>query len=1003
MPWNKYETAILISACAEYNQKRISKKDAIKMVSDELRQRAIDEGMIIDDVFRNKNGISMQFEIINGLISGTKCGLHNASKLFIEMADMYLNNRVNFMMILKEAKDMDILYAKRMQELFSKWLSKQLSPAQISEIYMTYYNMDEYLQRENLLTMPLLETYDIDKIKKIQEMIDKNRRFKYTHRAKIDKYSMAINLYISWLSENVNVDNKLRDAEYQTKQSYSNGDRNVQSQDIKFVSFTNWQNLAFSKVIYFEYFGIREDNIGSWKCLYQKVLTCLYEDYPSQIMKLCGKCIGIGKRVDIDTSDNVDYMIAPRRFSENLYVETNLNATSIVDKIKYLMDYCMLDYENLTVAYSSKKNKDVSEMYVNNQERVNCNIVENNDLEELIVQKRKGFSQWLNENGQEQGIVLVILMDMSKMNKILFANSIIKKDIYLIDNVFALKMVFDRLQQTDTFLAFDKELQKQYKNTFDMYIKYKTLQSNVLVDKNLNIKDKNKTTERVSTWCVELEKSNCSKDNVKKEYKNDLIFKQEDNSTLTEEQRLLTILDEDFENGYRINSTIDKSRIKHFYSTRYHCELMVSDEKLLYLLKKIGAIRENRIFAKESDEQVDSMKEIYNNVMEAFNWGASCVYLEAVYQKYSVELAEILQIYDWEVLGEQLIKLSRGRLLRKKTFVCLINRKPDLNGDVISLFKNSPLPLSYDDLNEKMWFVPIEKIKHVLMVTKEIVQVAPETYFYSCNLPINQEEIFKIKDLLHQALLNRTHITDVEMRDMINNKCPGVAINTEEFTTYGLRNCLGYMLKDSFSFNGPIISEHGKKISTAEVYAEYCEEREQVTLDELKNISSDMNTGSIYWDAVREKTVRLSEKNFVRNDQVAFDVTQTDHVLDMLCDNDYMPLKDIGLFMHFPPIGVQWNGYVLESYLYNFSQKYKLVHANFSSSGYFGAMVKCESDFKDYQSLITDVLAHSNQWNDMNYALELLVKLGYQKKKKFANIEKVMNEAKIRREKFANK
>lgn len=69
---------------------------------------------------------------------------------------------------------------------------------------------------------------------------------------------------------------------------------------------------------------------------------------------------------------------------------------------------------------------------------------------------------------------------------------------------------------------------------------------------------------------------------------------------------------------------------------------------------------------------------------------------------------------------------------------------------------------------------------------------------------------------------------------MINEKCPGVAINTEEYTTYGFRNCLGCILKNSFSFNGPIISELGKEISTADVYAEYCEEREKVTLDDLK-------------------------------------------------------------------------------------------------------------------------------------------------------------------------
>lgn len=1067
VPWNKFETAILIAACVEYNENRISKRDAIEKVSNELRQRAIDEGKVIDDVYRNINGISMQFEIINGLLRNTGCGLHNASKLFVEMTQMYLKNKDEFEKILKEAKGVEMTNEKVKQELFTQWLSKQLSPAQISEIYMTYYDMDEYFKRDKILSSPILETYDIDKIKKIEEMIDKNGQFRYIHKAKIDKYSKAINLYLTWLSSNYDVKNE--ENEYQNKQSFYDEHSTQNEEDIKFVDFAKRQNLAFSRVIYFEYFRLRENNIGSWKRLYQKVLSCLYEDYPSKIMQLNGKCIGLGTRMDIGSSDCIDNMIAPRKFADNLYVETNLNATNIINKIRHLMDYCMINYENLVIAYESKKEVYLTEKITDDNKRLSSdsdsvdNIFDGEKkekkqaTEDAVVKKRKEFSQWMNDNGNSQGIVLVTLMDISKMNKMLLDNNITTKDIYLIDNVLALKMIFGRLQRTEAFVSLDKTLQKQYKNTFEIYIQYKTQKLAVaegnhnsmedesseewniwnfikqhnlryidMVDKTGDLwviggKELNplmiecwrhgisfiykemggKVTEGVPAWRVRLETSD--KNNEIKKCKENEIHEQQHNSEFTEvNHRLLEILTEDFENGYRINSVIDKERMKHFYSSRYNEELSLSDEKLLFCIKKMGMIIDDRIFVKQNDEQIDLINNIYNAVMNAFNDGASCVYLEAVYQKYSTELADNLHIYDWEILGEQLIKISGGKLRRKQTFVCLINRKTNLEKDVISMLKLSPVPLTYEDLGKKMWYVPIEKIKHILVITKEIVQVAPETYFYAYNLPVNQEEITEIKVLLHQALLERSHITDVEMRAMINNKCPGVAINTEEYTTYGFRNCLGCILKDSFSFNGPIISELGKEISTAEVYVEYCEEREEVTLDELKEIASDMNTNIIYWDSVREKTIRLSEEVFVRNDQVAFDVVQTDYVLDMICEDDYMPLKDVGLFMHFPPINVQWNGYVLESYLYSFSQKYKLLHASFSASGYFGAMVKKDSNIEDYQDLITDVLAHSNQWNDKKTALELLVKLGYQQRKKYANIEKVIHEAKIIRDRLAN-
>ena len=75
IPWDEYETAILISACVDYNAGKCTKKEAIKYVSQTLRKRAEKNGIEIDDVFRNKNGITMQFMLVNELLTQEKCGL----------------------------------------------------------------------------------------------------------------------------------------------------------------------------------------------------------------------------------------------------------------------------------------------------------------------------------------------------------------------------------------------------------------------------------------------------------------------------------------------------------------------------------------------------------------------------------------------------------------------------------------------------------------------------------------------------------------------------------------------------------------------------------------------------------------------------------------------------------------------------------------------------------------------------------------------------------------
>jgi hypothetical protein len=171
-----------------------------------------------------------------------------------------------------------------------------------------------------------------------------------------------------------------------------------------------------------------------------------------------------------------------------------------------------------------------------------------------------------------------------------------------------------------------------------------------------------------------------------------------------------------------------------------------------------------------------------------------------------------------------------------------------------------------------------------------------------------------------------------------------------------------------------------------------------VTVDELKKLASDMDT-IIYWDAVREETIRISEEVFFRNDRVLFDIDKVDEVLDSFVENDYVSIKEIGLFMLFPNTNVKWNGYVLESFVYKYSKKYKLIHATFSASGYFGAVVKNSSIIDDYRTLIVDALSNTDEWKDNESALEWLVNKGYQQRKKYSDIEKVIHEAKLIREK----
>ena len=196
-----------------------------------------------------------------------------------------------------------------------------------------------------------------------------------------------------------------------------------------------------------------------------------------------------------------------------------------------------------------------------------------------------------------------------------------------------------------------------------------------------------------------------------------------------------------------------------------------------------------------------------------------------------------------------------------------------------------------------------------------------------------------------------------------------------------LRNVLGYLLSDTFSFNGKIITLKDKQISLSDVFAEFCHLHKMLTLSEIKDFAQELDT-TINWNI----------------DNVNFDVSLIDKMLESICQHEYVPIQSVGLFMHFPAIGIQWNSYVLESYVYVLSKSFCLINAGFVEHGCYGAIVRKNSIFVDYQKLVVDALAHSQQWNTSKEALEFLIQEGYQSSRRFSNIDNVIKEAKLLRE-----
>ena len=815
--WNKFEAAILLDKLIDVLEGKISRKFAVEYVSKTLRKYAIKRGLVIDDKYRNSNGINLQMCVIEYIYTDGKSGINEKTKLFQEIVDLYKNDRGNYEEILNEAKKlMDI--EQSIRDKFFSWLSAKVSPAQLSEYYISYADIEQFCLQENILDKKIFELTDLNIINNLTDIIGSNKKFRSQYKHRLSKINTALKYYSTFLNENPNL-----------------------------IKISN-DEVSEEKV-----------NDGEREVVPEKTVS------------------------DID---------------------------------------------------------DVSTI-------------------------QKSFIKWTYEKSTAGMRILNHLFTMKSLNKLLIENKIIDSDLLLISDIEKLKRIKNIL---NTSTSFEILTEKQKENF------------SAVVDKLIDFRQ-DTSLKKVSTLVTPSETNANEKTAIYEKY--------------------AEILSKNFaENGYQPGRVIYRNRFKNYFLSKYGESPAESDEQIDKILAKIGTQRDGRIFPKQDNNQDKLIDDIVNDIVSAFESGASVVYIEAVYEKYKKPLADNLQIYNQEALIPLILSKAHGKFSQYYTYFTNNETKVNPTEDILKLMKESHQPLSCDEIHKKLWYIPFNKMKTLLHQEKSIVWVAAETYFYALNLPVDETELHKISSLIQPEIDFHGYITHDNMMRLIKEKYPMIAMNLESLNIYCIRNSLGYLLGNQFTLKGPIFSALDSKLNLSDVYSEFSKEHEILTLEELKNFAKELDI-PLYLDSVLGEMIRISQTQFVRKDLINFDVDEIDNILEGMCPQDYIPLKEITLFLNFPNIGYAWNIYLVESYLYNFSRKFRLIHNSFSEINVYGAMVRADSAIFDYNSLIIDVLSHSDSLTEKK-ALQFIVDQGYQQRKAYKDIGNAIQEAKIIKEKREN-
>ena len=196
--WNIYEAVVLLDAFLEVQRKERPRSHIIKDVSAALRQMAVNQGLVIDDVFRNENGISYQLQSMESAFRGKKIYVP-ATKLFTEVVSIYNENQSRFDSLLEEARGMIEKHDNK--EAFLSWASSVVPEKQYKWLDDNLLHVEQYARTKGLIADSIYSVSDLPTLLNIKKAIGKNKIFQIKNRKILHNIYDAFDLYVRFCTQ----------------------------------------------------------------------------------------------------------------------------------------------------------------------------------------------------------------------------------------------------------------------------------------------------------------------------------------------------------------------------------------------------------------------------------------------------------------------------------------------------------------------------------------------------------------------------------------------------------------------------------------------------------------------------------------------------------------------------------------------------------------------------------------------------------------------------------
>ena len=457
------------------------------------------------------------------------------------------------------------------------------------------------------------------------------------------------------------------------------------------------------------------------------------------------------------------------------------------------------------------------------------------------------------------------------------------------------------------------------------------------------------------------------------------------------------ILETRFANGYRLGSHIETKKLLRYYLEEYGYELNMDMEDIDEDVKSCGIVHEKRVYLPSLMLEEDVKQELIKNIESSFNDGKDCIYYSVLFEDFHDSFLDN-QIYDEKMLKEYLYHIGGSKWYFKPTYFSnKHNAEENILADVIGYVKEQGVAVSEDEVVEGLSHLPEQSVRRAFNERRtNLISCGRQTRFHIDNFVLSNEELSIVEEIIEKAINLSMYISFGELLEDMRSQVPSIIDNNAIFTEIGIKKVIAVKLEDKFSFVNNLISSKENPISTEDAYRALAK-REYFTNDDVNKLGYDCDSlPNVYIDLLLQYSIRINENEYVTKSKVLFDVDKTDEVLSRIITKDYIAINDIETLSVLPDCGYPWTSFLLESYVFNHSELFRLLHAKyFSQTISLGGIVKKASPISDFDTMVAHAVIDDNITLNKDEIVNFMYNKGYIAQHRYKDAPKIIDKVRI--------